>query len=682
MPVTLFTRAQKGLPLTSSEFDTNMMTIKAAVENQEAELEAKQAAILLGGSLGTGSAAQSVADALKLWTSELAIDGLTGAAKIDGEPTSLAALVTDTHAAQIIMPAASGAPVIKAANAICREDGVGFLSSPQIVELVLAADAASSFTSGAATVVADQPGPDGTANKAFTVTDTSDAATQGLQRNQGVSADSVTRTASIYVKKAGSAQTVYPRVMVGYAGGTAVASSISVDTFTGRVYVLDGTAKWVVEDAGLFWKISQTIANNGSNTTFYLAFFPVFANSSAPTTNVVSLTGSWVCAWGNMRALDMAAPTILAAATVAGNIQKALWPAMAGQAVGGWVTLVNKHAGSGSPVLFELSIDGSTTNSLRLVKSNANLILELVINSSSVASVTVGKWRLGRQCIAFIAGRGYMNARYVRGPVATIATPSSFQNFNALSFGGDTATASDRAMVITEQCVLRTFITAHAALFDAILANAVSSFGAAPTAWDNFDRGDGIVGISPSGHQWRTVSAGGARVTPYISAGLFACDASGDAGPTAAYSVIDLGAPATRVRARFSYGASGTAGAIGLISTKTFNAANIDYIVQDGSIHPVWGASEVAVGIYVGGSLSNIATITYPTTMAMDGTIYEVGYDLNLDTSTMQVLVPNSPPITLQDARFAQYAGRYQTMEHFAGQQSYILPRLHHVEVS
>jgi hypothetical protein len=326
-----------------------------------------------------------------------------------------------------------------------------------------------------------------------------------------------------------------------------------------------------------------------------------------------------------------------------------------------------------------VSIDGNADNSLRLIKSSTNLVLELYLGGESVATVTVGSWRTGRQCIAFLAGKGFMAARYVLGPRPATAAPTSWQNFNAVSFGGDTVSTT-RALVTVEKCVLRLFDEADRSAFSRIYSDAAASYGV-PTFYDSFDRADGVIGVAPSGHTYTTVANGGDKVTPYVDSGLLVCDHSGGTN-TAAYSVIDLEAQPTKIRALVSYAESGTSGSIALVSSATFDASGVDYIVVDGSIHPVWTATQVNVGIYVGSVLTSIAIITYPAPMVMDGTIYEIGYDLDLDTSTMYVVIPNSPPIPLQDSRFTQYAGRYQTYEHFASSQSLILPRFHHVEAT
>ncbi|SEQ53409.1 hypothetical protein SAMN05428969_3411 [Devosia sp. YR412] len=193
-------------------------------------------------------------------------------------------------------------------------------------------------------------------------------------------------------------------------------------------------------------------------------------------------------------------------------------------------------------------------------------------------------------------------------------------------------------------------------------------------SWDDFDRVDGAIGVSGSGHTWQqlnqTASAGGSRVRAVISGKkLIAPDApvhatNNPSGVTAAYSVLDLGRLVTKIRARISFGPGADGGNMTMAITKTLTLGSPSYITTDGALHWVWKSTSLDIGFFPagGGSQQFLTGFNY-SDMAKDGTEYEVGADLEDDTVIFYG--PDGTTTTRTDPRFADLAGQYATWEHF-----------------
>ena len=139
---------------------------------------------------------------------------------------------------------------------------------------------------GAPTITADTSlGPDGKFT-ADTLNDTNAGAFLGVTQSVSVPADTRTYIVSIFVKKTVGASIV-AGLNVNLTGGTLVATSPRVDTNTGAK---SSQPNFTVYDVGGYWRLSQVLTNNGTNSTLTFQIFP--ATGPAVGTDSVTATGS------------------------------------------------------------------------------------------------------------------------------------------------------------------------------------------------------------------------------------------------------------------------------------------------------------------------------------------------------------------------------------------------------
>ncbi|MEI9885901.1 MAG: hypothetical protein WDN08_05255 [Rhizomicrobium sp.] len=573
---------------------------------------------------------------------------------------------TDTHAAAILMRSASGQAVSKAANVRCQEYQVGHLIVPSRTELVSDAPNAISalYTtqSGTGSIAKDRRDPLGVANKAWTITDADAVNASARQHNYTVANDSATRVAVVFIRKLATTPAIFPSVFIGYTGGTAKNSRLTIDPQTGLVTVLNpSNASWFVESWGDYWMVAGAIANNTTgNTTYFHQLTPARAGTLTTSADG-TVTGGHAFTWPNVQVADFPVPPILSQITAGGNVVSVDQTAYAGIGVLGLVTVNIKDPGAGSVRIIALD-DGTANNYLAIEHNAGRATVKLVSGGVSQAAVDIGPWRKGRQTIAFAAGTNFVWGQFVRGPAIAPDTAATLPSLTKLGLGGLTGDFTERrAHVVIEKLGLR-YDTVDAEGVVAMYNRAVLAHGAVPGFWDTFDRANGAVGTSPSGHDWSQVTAGGVKVTAAISGKSLVATDSGLA-TTAAYSAIDFGRTPSKIRAHVSFGAGNDGGSAALINTHTLDTADINHIAVDGSLHMVFSNTQCNVGIYLANVLSAVAIINYPTPLAKDGTVYTFGYDISGETLTF--IVPNMAPVVISDKRFLLYQGRYVTFEHF-----------------
>lgn len=180
-----------------------------------------------------------------------------------------------------------------------------------------------------------------------------------------------------------------------------------------------------------------------------------------------------------------------------------------------------------------------------------------------------------------------------------------------------------------------------------------------PELFDDFDRADGAIGTAWTGQAWSVVPATTTRVTPLISGGKLVAADSGQS-QTAAYIGVDMGAPVKEMRALISFAAGISGGSAVLIATA--GGVTVDAITA-GSIHIVFADTVVNVDVFETGVLTTIKTLAYPAACAQDGTVYQVGWQIDGDTLTL--FLPGGSLATITDSRFAQQNGAFAIFEHY-----------------
>jgi len=133
-------------------------------------------------------------------------------------------------------------------------------------------------------------GPTGTANEAWTITQTgANASDSRYQNNAAVTSSSNTYRISCFVKKQASVA-AYPALKALFTGGTQVDTGIVIDVVNGAATALNGSATNIsVEDYGSFWRASFSVADNATgNTLLAYSFYPAWNASYSITKNTVS----------------------------------------------------------------------------------------------------------------------------------------------------------------------------------------------------------------------------------------------------------------------------------------------------------------------------------------------------------------------------------------------------------
>jgi len=579
-----------------------------------------------------------------------------------------ASLPTDAHAAPLWVRNQSGFMQSVAINALAQAEAVGLMVQPARTELISTPrnfGAVYTTTGGTGSITQNRRGPDGAANTAYTLTDSDGAAYRAQQRNLTVTNDSLSHTAMVYIRKTKAVPPCYPSVQVGYAGGTGISGRLSLDTLTGKTYVdPGGAATWAVEDAGEFWKVSGSIANNSTgNTTFFHVFNP--ARGTTFPTQSTAAQGSHVFAWASMQKDSFAATDLPDGGSGGGNMVVADQAAFSG-AVAGLITLNVRGAGGTGVRLFSLD-DGTTNNYLALEWVSGNAVLRLLSGGAEQAAVVLDQWRTGRQTIAFVAGSNYVWGQFLRGLSVTADTSATYPTLTKLGFGGNSvSTATRRANVVIEKMALR-YGVADADTAAEMLERAAVAHGDAPEFFDNFDRADGALGDAASGHKWLQQPADGACVVATISGKKLVAADSGTSA-TASYNAALLERPVKKVRARMSFNTDASGGGLGLILTRTpppIVAGSPSWITVDGAVHLVFTDVQINVGLYLNSDFFEFDVVRYPNTLARDGTIYEVGY--TRERNAVVLFAPNMAPIWLTHPRILQLAGPYVAAEPYWG---------------
>jgi hypothetical protein len=115
---------------------------------------------------------------------------------------------------------------------------------------------------GGLTIAQDSIGVDGVANTAWTLNDNS-SSDESLRQNITIPNDSNTHSFSIYLAKDTDISR-FPEVGLSLGGGTAQQGFYHINSQTGAITLRAevGTTTGIVEDKGLFWRITISVTNN------------------------------------------------------------------------------------------------------------------------------------------------------------------------------------------------------------------------------------------------------------------------------------------------------------------------------------------------------------------------------------------------------------------------------------
>jgi len=164
---------------------------------------------------------------------------------------------------------------------------------------------------GTTTVVADQIGIDGVANKAVTITDTAVVGAARAASIVTITADTLTHWQSVAVKKNSAAY--IPLIQFVIWNGANITVAAYIDTVTGQLST-STPASVVVESRGDFWIVKAPITNNGAGTRLSITVYPSLRATLNGATDE-ALTGSCVFDWAQVELNKARATSPMAAGT-------------------------------------------------------------------------------------------------------------------------------------------------------------------------------------------------------------------------------------------------------------------------------------------------------------------------------------------------------------------------------
>lgn len=180
----------------------------------------------------------------------------------------------------------------------------GLLVEEQRTNLLLQSNAfkTSPWTpSGTMSGTQNAAGPDGVANSAWTLTDSSGTNVSYYLQAATIQNNSNSVTASIYILKTFGAAT-FPGFGMLLTGGTFVYAEYTVNTNTGAAVAKTtntGTSSAKVTNAGTFWRVEITSTNNSTGNVTASVYIAPSVNTDGSATWSVATTGSCV-AYGAM----------------------------------------------------------------------------------------------------------------------------------------------------------------------------------------------------------------------------------------------------------------------------------------------------------------------------------------------------------------------------------------------
>ena len=269
--------------------------------------------------------------------------------------------------------------------------------------------------------------PDGTISADQITTSANNSA---ITRAVSISADSTTYTASIFVKYI-SGSTGF-RLRAALTGGTSVARIIRVNAQTGA-FVASDTTYSIVDFGNGWYRVSMSISNNSTNTTFNYQIYPTDDSTS---TNVLLLWGAQLEAGSFATSyIPTLASSVTRSADVASVNMLSPWFNVTEMTVFLEASVLSL---SGPDYMWPYCLQSATpVNSFGLFKEpNLGNIYAISRNATSgVNQSFLGPFTITANTVlkSAFAGKSGSNAFSVNGLTALTDSATSMSNFNTMS---------------------------------------------------------------------------------------------------------------------------------------------------------------------------------------------------------------------------------------------------------
>lgn len=348
---------------------------------------------------------------------------------------------TDTHAYDITMQDRNGIYQTKAANVLCRENGVGLQTVPGRTELTTRPipTAALPWSYGANPLTPTYnatTAPDGS-NNGTLYARTTTASCYGGPGNVTKAASAIQYTQSMIVK-AGTCshvalrlQGTYPNradVCFNLTTGAVSLAALATSSFT--------SATAGIEDIGVGWFLIWLTATSDTALALSPYFSPRASSGqidAADTSDSASLN-----VWNmNVQAAAFPiTPILTGGGAINGNQQVSDLSAYdLSNGVAGVLVVDIKDTGSNYVRPIELN-DGASSNRVSILYTGGNMQLQVWAGGTNYAAVTLGAWPTGLQAIPFAVAENYAWGQIAGGGAVTADTTVTLPSMDRVSVGG------------------------------------------------------------------------------------------------------------------------------------------------------------------------------------------------------------------------------------------------------
>lgn len=301
---------------------------------------------------------------------------------------------------------------------------------------------------GTVTHVANEVGPDGLPNSAYTLTD-QDTSLAGLTETISCANDTLARTFSVFIKKTTTAST-FPGISIYYSGGTALNTGLTVNTNTGVVTARTGGGvaspdSFGVQEVGNYWRAHITVSNNASgNTSVAAIIYPSVNSDGDALWDEALLTSSCVAFGAQLEAGTFPTsyiPTSGATATRSADVASIGVGAFGYNKGAGTVLIAYELPDDTVVYLFELDDPASSANRWSIFRNGADLGISVARDGSNIhTSVVTNTLPSGKNIAAMSVDdtvvKGVSNGEAVTSTAGNFAVETGITQLTLGSFRG------------------------------------------------------------------------------------------------------------------------------------------------------------------------------------------------------------------------------------------------------
>lgn len=470
-------------------------------------------------------------------------------------------------------------------------------------------------------------GPDGVSTT-FYSTATTTSAGGSRQRNTAIANDNGVYRGSIFVAAKSGGQTV--RFLLGLAGGSGVTSPFVDFNITTGAIVANPSGLGTVQAVSGGWRVSTTVTNNSSGyTTLFALFYPAGSSGSGSAD-----FGGYLLVKQSL--LSDYIPTTTGAVAQSADVVTRTAGSDLAAAAGRFTVTAHTAVGAGTQVLWQRD-DGSANNRLTIYRDSSRFIHFVVVSGGVTYS---------DRTIALVPDDTDLTASIAWSGTLASYTLNAGTPFLEAAVTMPVGITTERLGCDTSGNQWGGYIKRATAFLNAGIV--------APSFYDSFNRSNtspGVMSNPPVGNAYGFYGPGSdplpAATNGYISAKGFIEDQN-----NTSYLEQNLGAPVWSASAKLSWTPAGGSTGDGNFAFLIFNTSGSIATC----IHIQVGRTQAVIQKRVAGAFTTLATLSYPATLAANGTINDAS--LTISGSTVSLTV-NGVSAQATDAFFATSDGNF-----------------------